>query len=566
MRSRLAGALGWSLLLAGACGGSAGKGTTPPVPPVSGTVASAAQSCADMPMPTTGTIYYACDCQSGADSSCKAGSDSNSGTDPAKPWQSYDKLQNAFNTMKAGDTVAFCRGGMWNGDTKSSWVNANCKADTPCTVRDYVPPGGASTLPLPKIVGASFNLLNNGNAAHEEGYQIMNLYMDGGPGYAISSGVQTGNDLSDVLVCNVTLTNYNIGVYNGNSNPPGPGSDGKNYRITVRGSQIFGNKTMGYLGTCNECALEYNVFDHNGTADPADHDIYLQAAADGNGSDYYATGERIVGNEVYHSSQGTGSTCKGDPIVVHGLHDGLLIANNIVSQDLGTAEGSCWGISVTKGYAHTEGFKNVTISGNVVKNVGNASIQLAYCQNCIVENNLIIQGQSGFDSSAIVAHYNGDIDPQDLPMNGVQILNNTIYMQTTSNNSSGIVVGLQGTGHVVANNVIVGSTTHMFSCLAYDLSASAYVSDYNYCWNLGGSVSMYEYISGTDLAAWQSKSGLDAHSNVADPMLKMPALTDYDFSPAAGSPLIGAAMADAATVDIMGNPRPSPADIGAIQH
>ncbi len=567
MRFRLAGPLCWSLLLAGACGGSSSKDKSPVPPPVSATVASAAQECADMPMPATGTIYYACDCQAGADSACQAGNDSNPGTDPAKPWKTYDKLQNAFATIKPGDTLAFCRGGVFTGDTKSSWVNPSCKAETPCTVRDYTPPWGSASLAEPKIVGGAFNLMNNGNATHEEGYQIMNIALDGGPGYTISVGLAIGNDITDVFACNLTLTDYQIGVFFADSNPPDPGSDGKNARITVRGSQIFNNSNMGYLGACNDCALEYNVFDHNGDANLADHDIYVQGAADGNGNRYVTTGERIVGNEVYHSAQGTGSSCYGDSLVVHGQHDNMLIANNTISQDLGAAQGSCWGISVTKGYSVPEGFTNITISGNVVENIGNVGILVAYCQDCVIENNLVIQGQTGFNSVGIQAHYNGDIDSTDTPMNAVQVLNNTIYFQTTPDGSVGISVGQQGTNHVIANNLILSSTPNIFHCLDYDLSPSAYYSDYNVCWNLAGSVTDWEHATGDDLATWQTKSGLDQHSMTADPMVKMAALTNYDFAPATGSPLIGAATpAHCAPVDFSGDQRPSPADIGAIQH
>ncbi len=549
----------------GTVAGTGGSGTIPSLSPTVSSVSSAAQVCLNTPMPTTGTIYYACDCQSGADPSCKAGSDSNTGTDPSKPWQSYDKLQSAFTTMKPGDTVAFCRGGSWKGDVNNNWVNPTCKASTPCTIRDYTPSGGSSTLPLPMIVGGAFNLMNNGNATHEEGYRIMNIALDGA-GYTIGVGLAIGNDITDVYACNLSLTNFQIGAFFADSNPPNPGSDGKNARITLRGSQVFNNSTMGYLGACTDCAIEYNRFDHNGDATMADHDIYVQGAADGYGNRYVTTRERIVGNELYHSSQGTGTSCWGDPLVVHGQHDNLLIANNLISQDLGTAQGGCWGIAVTKGYAIPEGFTNVTISGNVVKNVGNVGIMVAYCQNCLIENNLIIQGQTGFNSVGIMAHYNGSVDPQDVPMNAVQILNNTIYLQTTATDSGGIQVGLQGTNHVIANNVILGSTPNMLHCLSYDLSPSAYTSDYNVCWNLGGSVTGWESVTGTSLANWQSKSGLDLHSKTVNPMLKAPALTNYDFSPAAGSPLIGGALSLATTVDITGAARPTPADIGAYQH
>ncbi len=552
-------------------GGSAG-GSGPVVPPLTGSIASAAQACADMPISQTGTVYYACDCGSGADASCTPGDDTKDGKTPGTAWRTYQKLQGQFANLNPGDTIAFCRGGVFAGNATNVWVNSKCKASSPCTVRDYTPSGAPANVALPKLSGAEINLNDPGNAEHEEGYQFLNLDLDGGAGYSVEFGILAGNDIKDVLFCDMTVTGYQNGMYVGTSKPAtsGSGSDTLNARITLRGSQILNNSNLGYLGACDGCVVEYNLFDHNGDANNQDHDIYFSGAADGNGNHYTATGERVVGNQLYHAAQGTGTVCMGDPLVVHGNHDGLLIQGNTIVQDPGTADGGCWGIAVTPGYgsSYAESFSNIVIAGNTVVDVGNISIYTASCQNCTIEDNLVIQSQSAFNSTGIQAHLSsGTRDAVDQAMNAVQIINNTIYFDQPSVSFTGIVVGLEGTGHVVASNLILANSAKRFDCLGYDLSPSAYYSDYNVCWNLTGSVTDWEQVSGGSLATWQSKSGLDKHSMTVNPMIKMPAVTNYDFRPVTGSPLIGAGdPSHSATIDGAGNPRPSPSDIGALQH
>src|SRR5262249_24654817 len=62
----------------GGAGGGGGDSHTP-----GSTVDEEAAKCANTPLNDSGTIYYACDCASGADSDCEPGSDTNSGTDPS---------------------------------------------------------------------------------------------------------------------------------------------------------------------------------------------------------------------------------------------------------------------------------------------------------------------------------------------------------------------------------------------------------------------------------------------------------------------------------------------------
>jgi len=530
-----------------------------PPPVLTGSIAGAATACAEMPLPTKGTIYYACDCGAGADPSCQPGSDSNPGTSPDKPWQTYKKAQGQFAALAAGDTIAFCKGGSFSGD-KSAWVNASCRADNVCTVRDYTPSWAGSTTAMPKLTGASLSLANEGGSAHEEGYQFLNLEFDG-PGSG--TGLFIYNDVKDVLVCNVVLNGFEDAIDAESAlTPLGAGSDGFNARITVRGSQIINNSDMGWIGACDACALEYNYFDHNGGNSATQHSIYFEGQKDASGNIHKSTGERIIGNEMHHSVQGSGTGCGGTIFVVHGQHDQMLIQGNLITEDAGKSQEGCWGISLAPAYDTAEGFTNVTILGNTVVNVGNEPIEVEACQNCVIEDNLVIDDDP-YGSGISVHPTSGSGGSNDLTLQAVQVLNNTVYQIGTE--GVGITLGGQGTNHVLAGNAVVGTAKTQWTCLGLDLAASAYYSDHNLCWDAAEKSGAWTKDGA--LAAWQTKSGLDAHSLWADPMFKNAADSSYDFTAQAGSPLLGAGdPAHGSTVDISGKARPSPPDIGAYQN
>ena len=540
-------------------GGATGGGGAPPKPVLTGTVGDAAMTCAQMPLPTTGKIYYACDCGSGADPSCQAGSDSNAGTSADKPWQTYTKAQGQFAKLAAGDTIAFCKGGAFTGN-KSAWVNASCRANNVCTVRDYTPSWASSSTAMPKVTGGALSFANEGGSAHEEGYQFLNLEFDGSSG----TGVFIYNDIKDVLLCNMVLNGYTDAIDAESAlTPLASGSDGLNARITVRGSQILNNSDMGYIGACTDCTLEYNYFDHNGGNSPTQHDIYLEGQHDASGKSLTPTGEQIIGNEMHHSVEGSGTSCGGSILTLHGTHDQVLIQGNLIEEAQGTAQEGCWGIAVAPGgYSTPEGFTNVTILGNTVIGVGNAPIDVESCQNCVVADNLVIDTDAY--GSGIQVRPNGN-SSSDLHATAIQVLNNTVYAIGTE--GTGITVGGEGTGYVIAGNAVVGTAKTQFNCFGFDLAASAYYSDYNLCWDASEKSASATWAKSMSLSAWQTSTGLDAHSLYADPMFKNPAYSNYDFTAMAGSPLIGAGdPTHGSTVDITGKTRPSPPDIGAYQN
>ena len=116
--------------------------------------------------------------------------------------------------------------------------------------------------------------MDGGTAQHDEGYLVMGLALRG-PGSG--SGIFFYNDVDDVMLCDLDVEGFALGVYAGGSNPPvDSSSDAKNARITLRNSRIANNSQQGWLGSCEGCAIEYNHFENNGfERDVLLHHIYV---------------------------------------------------------------------------------------------------------------------------------------------------------------------------------------------------------------------------------------------------------------------------------------------------
>src|SRR6185295_3811717 len=156
-----------------------------------------------------------------------------------------------------------------------------------------------------------------------------------------------------------------------------------------------------------------------------------------------------------------------------------------------------------------------------------------------------------------------DRDPAkgDRALEALTIRNNVVYFGG-SGGGVGIQVGKEGGKHVIANNAIVSAATANWSCFDLGLAPTAYYSDHNLCWAPAARGGKWEATRGA-LSAWRS-TGLDGRSLSLDPKFKKAAVSDFDFTPAPGSPLIEAGdPAHAAATDMSGRARPAPPDIGA---
>lgn len=505
------------------------------------------------------TDYYVCDCQPGADVNCQPGNDSSDGLTSQTPWRTYDYAQDRFGAMQAGDSVSFCQGGFHQVEGVTRWVNLNCRANNRCTIGDYEPPWGSGDEGRPILNALNsdgFRLENGGQAVHREGMNIQNLELRGTPS---SQGIMFYNDMDDVTIDNVKIDGFRIGVHMAGANlpPSDPNSNGKQNNNVLRNSEIINCMGQGYLGGCDNCVIENSTFTNNGFGQAIfNHNIYYS-------SHERKSGGIIRNNRLYRSAIVDGR-CQGASLVVHGVHDDLLIENNLVWEDEGAAGGGCWGIAVDPGYPILEQFDRLVIRGNRVINVGNVSIGCQGCTNAVIENNVVINNQA-FGQVGIAVP-NKD-DTGNAETTNVTVRNNSVYLGPNAS-GTGIRVGREGTGHTVVNNAVqYAGTSSQWNCFDLNLAPANYRAvDHNLCYFPNSTGGEWEDGSGT-LTAWQNASPFDDHSLVGNPLFRNPASPDFDLSLASNnSPLVNAGHPTlSAATDHVGNNRNVPPDIGAFE-
>ena len=318
--------------------------------------------------------YYVCDAN---------GNDSFDGRSETKPFKTYDKAILLFNKLNAGGSLLFCRGGTFPANTQARLSNSSCKADNPCTIADY----GNENLPRPIIAAYgvhAFNFENGGSSKADGGYVVKNLTIMAAE--KSGAGIRLFNDVDDLTISNVHIEGFNVGVYAANASAAAEGSSSNeaNDRIILKNSNIINNLKIGFLGSCNDCLIEGNNFESNGTHPSLDHNIYLS------GSKTHKKGITVRNNTLYRSAIVDG-ICQGVSLVGHGLLEDVLIENNIIKEDLGKVSGGCWGISIDPGYRKVdESFRNIVIRNNKVINVGGNGIGCASCEGVTIEDNEII--------------------------------------------------------------------------------------------------------------------------------------------------------------------------------
>lgn len=453
--------------------------------------------------PPRNRTYYVCDCGPDSSPACRPGRDEVEGDRPDAPFRTYERARQQFGHLKPGEAIAFCRGGSFSIQPNSSqqWVNDACRATSPCVVTDYLPSWGKPDQRAPIIHAPAqsrvFSLDNGGPSRHEEGYVFANLELQGsGSGWAVF----LYNDIDDVTMCNLVIKNFDIGVHLAGSDQVGPDSDGRNERIVLRNSRITDNPGQGWLGASSGSSIEDCFFENNGSGKAIyNHNIYL--------SGDHARHMRVARNQLHRSTIVEGK-CQGTSLVVHGTFEDLRIEQNRIWEDRGAASPTCWGIGVVTGYDGPESFKNVVIDGNTIFDVGNVSIGLNACQDCLVQNNVIANDQ-GFNESAIevpaIERGNGDaLDER------VVIQRNSIFV----GGGTAITLEKEGTGHRVVNNAIDLAGRHQSRCFNLSLPSAAYAEvDYNVC-RAGDD---REWAKGCDLRAWTAQTGFDRHSAADDP-------------------------------------------------
>jgi len=557
------------------------------------TFSSESSTCLNEAFPSSGSIIYFCDCQSGASASCVAGNDANAGTSKASPKKNFATAMGIFGSSgAAGSTVAFCDGGSWIVSASTVLENFNATAASPVLARDYLPTWGAQTVGgdgLPIMTASSSSVIvfywvggSSPTVRHDEGYKVRNLVLKGnGVGAAAMTFAQ---GVTDVDVCNVTMDNFanggGIGV-NPSTAPPNTGNynDSRQARLTFHGCTIT-NNPGGFQGAGNDVHLNYNYWRHNSITGLS-HDAYWTQATDSiSGVDtiYTATGEQMIGNDIADSEpspSGGANQCNNSQIVVHGAHDGIDIEQNTMVEQSGNITGGCYGIQIDQGDPLQEQFPNSQVRDNLIVNFGYVGIGLDNCTTgCVAESNILVCTDANCGLVGMIdVGSSGSGLGSDLPTGPTTIRNNTMWVGSGSASPIGIVFGsdnITAGGHVIANNVFQATNTGA-ACLLDLILTPRTTGTYAFVDNnlaYAPSASFFwECQTGTSLSGWKTSTSnaFDTHSISGSNPLFTSTGVSGNYTPASGSPLIGAGNSShGATTDYNSATRPSPPAIGAI--
>jgi hypothetical protein len=483
---------------------------------------------------------YVCACGPGSDADCTPGDDAQAGTSAATARRSLSPALKALDTGPAGTQVLLCRGGAWESPAGERLrLSPQCTAEAPCVLADYGDPARAA----PKLIGGPGPVqgltLDPGNdQAVRAGFVIRNLHVTKGEGRGDGIGVLTYRAVQDTLLSCLEVEGYGVGVQ---LNPAGQAS----LRIRLEDSLVHHNGAQGFLGGCTDCAVVRNRFQDNGST-PLHHNIYTSAV----GSEPGVVARMVVqGNHSLHSARDPVSgKCVGSHIIAHGgTFEDERIEGNLVEEPIGGADQGCWGITVDGASGGADASYRAIIRGNTVRDVGNLSIGISSCADCVIENNLVVQRNIGGHGIRVPDR---KTQPPDLDLERATVRGNTVWFSGPGG-GTGIAVGERGRGHVVASNIVAyDAEAPRLTCYAFDLEPSAYaLVDAN----LGHHCGTYE----------MGAAGMDARALQADPKFVAP---PEDFRLAEGSPARDSGSeAGSPAEDIGGRARGAAPDRGAYE-
>jgi hypothetical protein len=147
--------------------------------------------------------------------------------------------------MFAGDSVLFCRGEQFPVDVDVRIYNNNCGPSSPCTLSSY----GSEELPKPTLSSLDqvvLNFQNGGSAQPDGGYVVRGLNIVSGS-ITKKNAIVLYNDVDDVILDDLHIEGFRIGVYSGGSNSLAPLTNGINDRLVLKNSVIINNSSIGFF-------------------------------------------------------------------------------------------------------------------------------------------------------------------------------------------------------------------------------------------------------------------------------------------------------------------------------
>jgi len=442
----------------------------------------------------------------------KSGSNSNSGSYTA-PWLT---IQHAATTVTAGATV-YVESGVYN---ESVNFPASGTAANPITFASY--PGQTATIDGTGLsVTGTQGLINIVNQSYitVNGFEIRNYTTSKAtltPAGIWVTGAGTGVQLLNNLVHNITTTSekngnaFGIAVYGTSSTPI---TD-----LTISGNQVYDLKTgesesVNVDGNVTYFSITNNIVHDN---DNIGIDAIGFEGVGPTGSDQAKYGE-ISGNTVYNIS-GINNAGEGDSYDADGLYcDGceyvVFERNTVYACDLNMEAAS-------EHKGHDSSY--VTIRNNVFYDANTVGISIGGYANTV----------GGSDH--------------------VVIVNNTLYNNNTKNAGAEFQIQYHSgdaSGNIFENNIVYAGTENVWIYSFVKATSTYPAPPATLNWNLYYSAA--GYVSGTSIdwagksnfktyAAYQSSSGEDADSPVANPLFDNLSSTPPNLDVKSGSPAVNA--------------------------
>lgn len=523
--------------------------------------------CAAEPEPTA-NVVYACDCvakgtQGGAAAECVPGSDDGDGT-KTSPFRSWSKVQTEWRKLPAGGTLALCRGGRWDASSDNNgyqtWRNTACSASAPCTLRDYTPPWAGSDdggKPILADAAAGHAVINMGPAdsSGHSWYRFLNLRLWrtdwSGASADGSSGFKLGPRTTDIEVCNCDLDGFSLGGYVYDT----AGLDTcTSRRISFRGNRFLNNCTDALLVTASDVDVDGNYFDNNGHNlcgayamesrfdardgwpwGPTTHTVYFS------GSNCPIDRLAFRNNEVHRNAVYQGYV-QGSAVKIKSRGVDVLVENNLVDMTPAhpSISGTVTAITVGDDGAYP-GFDRMTIRRNRIPSGPGRKISVSSVSNLLIEDNLI------WATGTPLNHDEGIVISQSTENRPTvaTIRNNTLYYEGSASGVeyfAGIRTawaGRSGPGQVVTGNsiTIAGGGG---ACIQVDDPSKVAFMDNNQCSGAAGYATTDGHAA-ISLASWRSKYPAFDAGSITPPVTGLFENAPTDLTPAAGSPLIGAA-------------------------
>ena len=473
-----------------------------------------------------------CDCRTGAQADCVAGSDQTGDGSALRPWQSLSLAQKRFRSMGPGDTIRLCEGGSFRADNLSSdWDNPRCQADLRCRIEAYsvseTPSENAPSPIVRRKTGTMFNFEER-RGPPTRGVDIFRVDFICDDCTGPNQGIRVARGAGDMTFDQITLDGFAVNFYVRHT-----GAAQSN--VTLKNSRILNGQRQGVLGGSPNMQILDNYFENNGGLKHIyDHSIYLSG-------DRKETGPEIPynivirGNEIYKTSH-VGGSCTASAIVGHSYLNGIIVEENFIHEDPGTANRSCYGIDFTPAHTEVEKIENIIVRRNLISNMGGVGVWLGATRNSLIENNVFIDNSLEPSRMGV---YLKDFDEKGGYKNeDVTIRNNSAYF-ADSPRARFVQLDKGARGAVIANNAIyIGQAQDRGYCFRLD-AASVSQMDNNLCLITGSAADHWVSSAGT-LAEWTAKTGFDRNSIMGvRPEFKNPA--DLDLAPASSaSPLVGA--------------------------